>query len=152
MAGTGHSAPAEVSWVGFSGLETPRDRALGGMSSPWYQRQGSHCKFLAVQPHIPHVPHCDPVHLVELWCYETDISKNRKRASEYDARTMSYGSQAAYWCIKLFRSRSASCGMCFRNISACELGVRHDHVNQPVTHDSEHNMTGSIHHHTDCDQ
>ena len=32
------------------------------------------------------------------------------------------------------------------------LGVRHDHVNQPVTHDSEHNMTGLIHHHADCDQ
>ena len=31
---TGHSARAGVSWVGFSGLERKRDRALGGMSSP----------------------------------------------------------------------------------------------------------------------
>ena len=32
---------------------------------PLYQRQGSHYKFLAAQPHVSHVHHCDPVHLVE---------------------------------------------------------------------------------------
>ena len=33
VADTGHSARAGVSWVGFSGLEAPRDHALGCMSS-----------------------------------------------------------------------------------------------------------------------
>ena len=33
---------------------------------PLYERQGSRHKFLAVQPHMPHVHHFAPVHLVEL--------------------------------------------------------------------------------------
>ena len=33
-AGTGHSARAGAPWVGFSGLETQRDHALGDMPSP----------------------------------------------------------------------------------------------------------------------
>ena len=33
-AGVGHSARAGAPWVGFSGLQMPRDRALGDMSSP----------------------------------------------------------------------------------------------------------------------
>ena len=32
---------------------------------PSYERQGSRHKFLAVQPHMPHVNHFGPVHLVE---------------------------------------------------------------------------------------
>ena len=33
-AGTGHSARAGAPWVGFSGLETPRDHATDDMPSP----------------------------------------------------------------------------------------------------------------------
>ena len=33
-AGVGHCARAGAPWVGFSGIEMPRDRALADMSSP----------------------------------------------------------------------------------------------------------------------
>ena len=32
--------------------------------------------------------------------------------------------------------------MCLRNFSDCDLRVRHDHVNQPVTHDREIHENG----------
>ena len=87
-------------------------------------RQGSRHKFLAVQPHMPHVHDCGPVqHLVGLWCCETDISKNRARAPAYDARIMGCCKHSVCWCIKLFKLSSASCGMCLRNISECVLCV-----------------------------
>ena len=35
---------------------------------PLYDRQGSRHKFLAVQPHMPNVHHCGPVHGVRLDC------------------------------------------------------------------------------------
>ena len=54
VADTGHSARAGVSWVGFSVLERPRGRALGGMSSS----MASETRFTLQIPGSPaaHVP------------------------------------------------------------------------------------------------
>ena len=49
--------------------------------------------------------------------------KIRARAPTYDARIMIYASQAVCWCIKLIKLSSASCGMCFGNLSTCDLCV-----------------------------
>ena len=110
-------------WVGFSRLQKPRDHVLGHVASPIV----CETRFTSQIPgsSAAHVPCASfwPCASGRIVMLSDRYLKIRARAPTYDARIMIYGSQAACWCIKLIKLSSASCGMCFGNLSTCDLCV-----------------------------
>ena len=64
-AGVGHPARAGAPWVGFSGLEVPRDHALDDMPLPIVSETRFTSQIPGSLAAHARVHHCDPVHLVE---------------------------------------------------------------------------------------
>ena len=65
-AGVGHSGGQVHLGSAFQAYRCRATAHLAICHHPLYERQGSRHKFLAVQPHMPHVHHCGPVHGMEL--------------------------------------------------------------------------------------